>query len=280
MKLAITSTLCPNWTADTFAARSAELGFTGIEIPIGSSLLFSQSNLSSTLARAKVEITCLSVSSMFVQNARQDVATAMAYREAIDLAQSLNCSLVKVPDTQVKAGQSRAVVGGRLADWLLPLGDYAAQRGVTLVIENALSFRRARDIWAVIEHANHPSIGACWNILSAASAGEVPGISVPMLNSRIRYVRLADARIDAGSSTPCPIGQGSVNISRLIQKLKGVGYDAFITFSAGGSASTGDADPALAIGADLAALKAILAPPVLEKPAVEKPAKPVAAVKK
>ena len=40
---------------------------------------------------------------------------------------------VKVFDATVKPGQNRSSAGIALGDWLMPLGDYAAQRGVCIV---------------------------------------------------------------------------------------------------------------------------------------------------
>ena len=40
-----------------------------------------------------------------------------------------------------------------------------------IVMENALSFRTAKEIWTVLDRVNHPSIAACWDVFNAALIG-------------------------------------------------------------------------------------------------------------
>ena len=51
-------------------------------------------------------------------------------------------------------------------------GDYARDRGVTLIVENVFAFRRAADLWPVMDRLDHPAIGCAWNVRSAWQAGE------------------------------------------------------------------------------------------------------------
>src|SRR5262249_6760531 len=127
-------------------------------------------------ADAGVEIACLASSIAFDARggggSRTNRERADELRKFIDTAAAIGCSNVKIFDTQVKPGQNRAVVGAALGDWLLPLGDYAAGAGVCLLVENALSFRAAKEIWTILDRLSHPSIAACWDIFNAALIGE------------------------------------------------------------------------------------------------------------
>src|SRR5439155_3851827 len=100
-------------------------------------------------------------------------------RTFIDTARRLGCHLVKIFDTQVRPGQSRAAAGTALGDWLLPLADYAADRDVVIVIENALSFRASKEMWSILDRLQHPSIACCWDVFNASLIGESPYFSVP-----------------------------------------------------------------------------------------------------
>jgi fatty-acyl-CoA synthase len=116
-----------------------------------------------------------------------------------------------------------------LGDWLLPLGDYAAQHDVTIVIENALSFRAAKEMWSILDRLNHPSIACCWDVFNAALIGESPFLSVPVLNSKIQYTQVKDAKLGPLGATYCKLGEGDVAVQKFVTRLMGVGYAGYVT---------------------------------------------------
>jgi sugar phosphate isomerase/epimerase len=116
-----------------------------------------------------------------------------------------------------------------LGDWLLPLGDYAAERDVTIVVENALSFRDSKEMWLILDRLNHPSIACCWDLINAALIGEPPSVSVPTLNSKIQYTQVKDAKLGALGALYCKLGEGDVAVQKFLIRLKGIGYDGYVT---------------------------------------------------
>jgi sugar phosphate isomerase/epimerase len=114
-------------------------------------------------------------------------------------------------------------------DWLLPLGDYAAERGVTVVVENLLSFRAAKEMWLILDRLQHPGIACCWDVFNAALIGEGPYVSVPTLNNRIVYTQVKDAKLGALGATYCKIGEGDVPVQKFITRLLGIGYHGYVT---------------------------------------------------
>jgi sugar phosphate isomerase/epimerase len=147
MKFAFSTVACPTWDFETVAARAREYGYDGVEIRgfLNESIL-SAANVFLTdpnkVARifkdAGVEIACLASSITFKGSRRADKAAAEDLRQYVRTAQSIGCPLVKLFDTQVRPGQNRSTAAVTLGNWLLPLGDYAADHGVNLVIENSL----------------------------------------------------------------------------------------------------------------------------------------------
>jgi sugar phosphate isomerase/epimerase len=140
-----------------------------------------------------------------------------------------------------------------MAAWLAPLAEYAAQRGVQLAIANALFFHAARDMWLLMEQANDPAIGVCWDALSAALAQEMPAVSVPMLGNRIHCVQVRDAALKAGTARLCRLGEGDVRLADLFRRLQGIGYRGWVTV--GGEIAAGEADPIDALAQSLATLR-------------------------
>ena len=162
---------------------------------------------------------CLATPVRMTGRAAEDARQAAALRGYIDAARGLGCPLVRVLDAEPRKGHSLAATGVVLGDWLAPLGDYAAERGVTLVVENAITFRTARDLWGVLDRIQHPAVACCWDVLSAARAGESPYTAAAVLNSRIRHVRCATPNSAGGGRVhgrragwergTCPCGRSS-----------------------------------------------------------------------
>jgi sugar phosphate isomerase/epimerase len=162
-------------------------------------------------------------------NRKQDRTLAEDCRRFIDTAAELGCGNVKVFDTQVRPGQTRGSAGNELAKWLAPLGDHAAERDICLLVENALSFRAAKEMWLILEQLSHPAVGCCWDVANAAMIGETPWVSVPVLNSRISYVQVKDAKLGPLGASFCKLGDGDIPVQKLLIRLRGIGYTGWVS---------------------------------------------------
>ena len=246
MKFAFSTVSCPKWDFDTIVARAREYGYHGVEIrgflnerAATTADLFKEDpdTLRRRFESNRVEVACLA-SSIAVEQAgapwkvwkrSPNERRAVELKTYIDAAARLGCPLVKIFDTQVRPGQSRSSAGVVLGDWLLPLADYAADRDVVIVIENALSFRSSKEVWSILDRLQHPSIACCWDVFNAALIGESPFFSVPVLNSRIAYAQVKDATLGPLGATYTKLGAGDVPVEKFITRLKGVGYTGYVT---------------------------------------------------
>jgi len=246
MKFAFSTVSCPAWDFDTIVARARDYGYGGVEIrgfldePAATTAdLFKTDpdDLRRTFDDAGIEVACLASSIAMEQphaawqvwRRSPNERGATQLRTYIDTARRLGCHLVKIFDTQVRPGQTRSSAGVALGDWLLPLADYAADRDVVLVIENALSFRASKEMWSILDRLQHPSIACCWDVFNASLIGESPYFSVPVLNSKIAYTQVKDAKLGALGATLCKLGEGDVPVEKFITRLKGVGYTGYVT---------------------------------------------------
>ena len=246
MKFAFSTVACPTWDFETIVARAREYGYHGVEIrgflnepvPTAADVLGTDlDDLRRGFEAAGVDIACLASSIAMEQRGpawqvwrrSPNERRAADLRTFIDAADRLGCPLVKIFDTQVRPGQSRSAAGSAMGDWLMPLADYAADRGVGIVIENALSFRTAKEMWTILDRLQHPSIACCWDLFNAALLGESPFFSVPVLNSKIAYAQVKDAKLGPLGATLCKLGEGDVQVEKFVTRLKGVGYTGYVT---------------------------------------------------
>jgi len=238
MKFAFSTVACPKWNFQTIAARAKEYGYDGVEIrgflnePVAPAADIFGSDLiamKELFAQQGIKIACLSSAIAMSCDSHKDASLADDCRRFIDTAASLGCGLVKILDTRVKPGRNRSSVAMELGEWLAPLGDYAAGRNVGIVLENALSFRVAREMWLILDRLNQPSINCCWNVLNAALAGEAPAVSVPTLNSRIELAQVTDAKLTSQNATLTRLGDGDVQVRKLLTRLRGIGYHGWVS---------------------------------------------------
>ena len=239
MNIAFSTVGAPKWDFETLASRAKEYGYDGVEIRggLGETVLTSANVFDSDIRKVRsafdsagIRVACLSSSIAMSGKKRKDAQAAADLVRYVDAAHALDCSLVKIFDMQVNPGQSRAEAAGHLAKWLSPMGDYAADHGVTLVIENALSFRNSKEMWLILEMLNHPAVAVCWDLFNAALVGEPPSVSVPTLNNRIQYVHVKDATLGPLGASFCKLGEGNVRVEDFIRRLKGIGYTGWVTF--------------------------------------------------
>jgi sugar phosphate isomerase/epimerase len=249
MKFAFSTVSCPKWDFETICSRAKEYGYGGVEIrgflnesmlTISNVFLTEPAKLRAMFTYHGIDIACLASSVAMSWDKKKDRQAADEARRFIDAAAALHCPLVKIFDTVVHPGtvmvptrwgnHSRASAAVAFGDWILPVGDYAAERGVTLLVEGALSFRSAKEMWLILDRLNHPSIACCWDVFNAALIGESPYVSVPTLNSRIQYAQVKDAKIGPLGATYCKLGEGDVPVQKFLTRLMGIGYDGWVTF--------------------------------------------------
>jgi sugar phosphate isomerase/epimerase len=239
MKFAFSTLACPRWDFATIAARAGEYGYHGVEIraflnenilTTANVFLTDPAKVRLVFDRAGVAVACLSTSVAMTGDRARDRLAAADLRHGIDVAAGLGAAFVKVFDVQLRPGQNREAAAAELGQWLSPLADYAAERGLKILVENQLSFRRARELWLIMETAAHPAVAACWDVLNAALVGEWPAVSVPTLNSRIELVQVKDAYVRDVGVNYCKLGDGDLRLPELVNRLKGIGYDGWMSF--------------------------------------------------
>lgn len=214
MKFAFSQPLGPDCDARSMAARCVALGYDGIELQISNPLEINATaadELRQSISEAAKQIACVSSAICFECNGQKRAKSAADLRAQIEFAQLLDCRQVKMLDVE-PSRQSLMAASSAFADWLLPLADHAANRGIQILIENARTFRVARPLWSLMERLNHPAIAVCWNITNSIAAGERPAVTVPTLNSRIRYVRTSN-----------------IEIHEPLIRLMGIGYTGWVT---------------------------------------------------
>ena len=174
MKLSFSTLGCPAWSYQDILRRAAEYGFDGIairglngELDLVKVAEFRPTRRAETrrqAERAGLAINLLGTSTKLMVPDGELAVSQQNAKQHIDLAADLHCPFVRVFGGAIPVGLSHVVAIRRAAERLRELGDHAAARGVKVLIET-------HDDWVVpaflrraLEAANHPNIGALWDI--------------------------------------------------------------------------------------------------------------------
>jgi sugar phosphate isomerase/epimerase len=242
MKFAFNITCCPTWDLPTAFSRAREMGFAGLEITAKTETI----GLSDQIAATGIPVVCITGDIAIGHSHMQIEVGEGRMRVLIDMAHSIGCPRVRLVDPPMPVGRTVPAMEALLVERLRPLADYARDAKVELVMATTRSLRRAHNMWLFLEAMNHPAVGACWDLAGSFAGGDLPAVTVPFLNSRIRHVCAGDARISAEAITPCPFGEGNVPLRVALTRLAGIGYEGFVTLDPGAG------DPGVSLPAALA----------------------------
>ena len=248
MKLAFSNVACPGWDLVTMVEKAKEYGYQGVELrgldgqmhlPLAPQLASNPGKVGKLMRDAGVELVCLATSAAFHMRDPKQVAQNQAQvREYVELAGKLGCPYVRVFGAEIPRArlwllghERREAVLGRIAKALTELASFAAAHRVTLLIENSGDFTDSPAMWYLVDAANSPAVKCCWNPMAARTRGERPTSSIPRLAAKIGLVHLTDAKFEGRAFDGYVLpGQGSVEVPRLIQLLKGIGYRGYVCF--------------------------------------------------
>jgi sugar phosphate isomerase/epimerase len=161
--------------------------------------------------------------------------------QAVDFARDLGAPMVRVfpgADTRPAAFtevpplvESRAEVDERAARRLSAITPYAADLGVLPVLETHDSHPTGTDVAGILNQVDGP-VGVVWDVLHPWRVGEPLDETwktlEPWLTTGRGWVQIKDANMPA-SSTPLPIGKGSLPTEEFGQLLVRNGYRGPVT---------------------------------------------------
>jgi len=238
---------CPSWDLGTILSKAKEHGYAGVELrgllgqlhlQLAAELTADTKATRERFSQAGIELVCLSSSAAFHMRDAHAVADNKAQvREYVDVAAALGCPYVRVFGAEVPKRfpfgyEPRETVLTRIAGALRDLAPYAEARGVTILVENSVDFCGSADLWFLVDSAGSPAVQACWNTLSARMIRERPTVSVPRLGGKIGLVHACDGKFDESGRFDSHVlpGKGDCEMPRLIELLKGTGFEGWIVF--------------------------------------------------
>lgn len=271
MKIGFSTLACPGWDLVKIVDQAAAMGYQGVEIrglggelhlPLVPALAGKPQFVRELFAEKKIELVCLGTSASLTSRDKEEVARQKGIIiEFVELASHLGCPFVRLFAGEVQKRDTSDKAFRRFVDALRPLADTAAQKGVSLLVENGGDYRDSWSMWQLCDTVDHPAVRVCWNQVSAMAVLEHCSTSIPRLGTKMALVHIGDARFDERGVIleHVPLGEGDVNVAKQIELLKGIIYRSYLMYEWPRLWVDGLAGPEVALPKAAAFLKAALA---------------------
>ncbi len=238
MKLAFSTLGCPEWGWDDVLSAASDLGYDGVEIRGLSNELYAPSISEFThrhigqtkdrLAMLGLAIPCLASACVF--GAESGYQSALAEGRAyIDTAKTVGAQFVRVM-CEGTAAPEKNVDTSLVKKALCELGNYAAPRGVTVLLETNGWYADSSRLAQLYSEIEEPGLGILWDVHHPYRFfGEKPAETIARIGKWIRYIHIKDSVIEGGSVRYRMLGEGNLPIKDFISALGDIGYDGWYT---------------------------------------------------
>ena len=185
---------------------------------------------------SQIEIVCLT--SYYLDLVREEVRDEVlkGYKNVIRMASELGCERVRYKGVMAPEGYSYEEAFERTASALREAGEFARDLGVYVCVENhdGSLTQGAKDTLKMVQKIDLENVRVIFDYAFIDLYGEEDediDRSVNILGSYIKHVHLKDQVItnrETGEYNKVLLGEGNIDIERLLRKLKSIGYDEFL----------------------------------------------------
>ncbi len=245
LPLAFSTLGCPGWKWKKILEFASQHGFAAIELrglegnlDLPAHPIFAAERIEQTkreIRASKLRIACVSSSAnLHVADPEKRAKELGDARRFIDLAATLGAPYVRVFGGKAESDKRQMPseeVKTRVATGLHELGNYAAPRNVTVVIESHDHFTASSTLKDVLRQADSGHVGLLWDAHHTfATWNEDPEFTVQQLGSWIRHTHLKDSIGNGEDRKYVLTGRGNVPIQRQIKALQSIGYKGLYCF--------------------------------------------------
>lgn len=240
MKLSFSTLGCPGWSLGEVIEAAVRHGYQGVELRGIDGVLdlrklpdFSPGHIAQSRTlfdEAGIEAIGLDSSARLSQQEPEQVAVHQEEaRDYIVMAGDMGVPLVRVFGGHLSDGTAFEDGAGRLADALRSLGDLAAEKGVSIVLETHDDFLTGKAVSEVLARAGHEALGAIWDVSNCFWTGEPIERTAELLRPYLKLVHIKDSVRIGGKTRPVLLGEGRVPIRDALDALACLGYDGYLS---------------------------------------------------
>lgn len=240
MKIAYSTLACPRWSIEEAVVAAVQYGYDAIEWRLADGEIITPATSQTVRQRLRelprahgIAIACLDSSCRVVQATEQErIEVVEEASRMLDLAAEIGSTFLRVFGGPLPAAISRAELIDPTAAVLHRIGMYAAERGITVVLETHDDWSQSADLLTLLKAANAPAVKVLWDIHHTYRSGEAPVQSVADLGSSIAFVHVKDGRPSPARADGwqlCLLNEGVVPLREAYDALKQSGYDGYLS---------------------------------------------------
>ena len=243
LKISFSTLGCPDWSLDQIMSFADANGYSGIEIrgikrQMYLPLVPEFSNLSQiSLTLQKMEdhdLKFVDLGSSAAMHFPDGITRNQNLGEAknyIDLAAKMNSPYVRVFPNELPVERSKEESIKLIIDGLRDLGEYAANKNVTVLLESHGKLIYKDDLYKVMRGVGHSHVGMVWDICNMWVATKEPPRDVyNLLRPYIKHTHIKDMTLTNGKEEYVLLGKGEVPIFEAINILRRNGYSGYYSF--------------------------------------------------
>ena len=242
MKTSFSTLACPDWSLEQVLDAAEMYGYDGVELRVLSRELdlwklpeFGRGALAETRRRIEdhgLQIVCVCSSACFhsPDGRERDLNVESALRMA-EIAVGVGAPSVRVFPDRIQNGCDRAQTVNWIAEGLANLAQKLEAGGVQLWLETHGDFATVSEVNEILRLVSRGDVGIIWDPANAFSQhGEAPSLS-PEMEERLRHVHAKDLRLNAEETASYVLtGDGDFPFDRMLELLKAIHYEGFVSF--------------------------------------------------
>jgi len=236
MKLAFTTLGCPDWTIEQVAARAQSMGYDGVELRgvagehIGADETpEARAAIRKLFADHGVAIACIMGYSRFTTDdpakRTEDIEVALKF---LDVARDVGCPVLRIfGGVFTEAGRDESL--RRVIEGVKQLTGKAEANGVKLAIETHDDWCKGSNLRAVLDGVASPALGICWDACTSFFVEPLEQ-TYAAIKDDIAHMHFKDAAREGEKIKSKLPGTGEVDMAKILQLLRGGGYDGCLSF--------------------------------------------------
>ena len=240
VKLATMTSVCPDWDLSQIIDGMKRHGYAGLEPRVGwghaAGLELDMPASERDAVRGRFEkeglaICCVATGARF---ATPDAGELENYlqeaRAGIDLAADLGAPVIRTFGGARGGGELYGIVH-RTAEAYKRVVDYAAEKGVTVMMETHDEWCVSTQVRAVVEQVDHPNLRVLWDLMHTQRFMERPEETMRNIGHLAVHLHAHDGLYETPEAriTTVGMGDGTIDHATPLQLLNGAGFDGYFS---------------------------------------------------
>jgi fatty-acyl-CoA synthase len=236
MKISFSTNGWDSFSPVEFFATAHDLEYDGVEIHnilsegfSGKNGPFSEKNINNTVRQLKnqeIEIPCIDSTCNIADKSKEEENLA-ELKKYIDIAKKINSPYVRIRALKTDDDNADDFII-KFLEKILP---EAKENKITLLLETVGIFADTKRLSNVLNTFASDYLAALWDVHHPYRfKGEDPETTIQNLGAAVKHVHIKDSEMTDGKVKYCLVGEGNLPISQIMNALKSVNYEGFLSF--------------------------------------------------